>query len=709
MHKKLELPTKSYKQNLREKFISNETSLHINNLFSLLINFEIFFDGKKNGFKDKKIDVSQIFKSLDENKDKLLDKADLEKFCKKNDLFLEKNEISFLMFLFGCKRSDQISIDIFTKAILPIEKFDEVAKKVSIIEDLSVILREVIKVCREIENFKQAINNHEFNVKELFLTLDSNGGGVLTKDELLEGLKKLNIEISDAECRILMREYCMDDDLEIMSFKSFRQMFIPLNSFTPKSDMSIKSRIFSDSLNREDIKHINNFIQNLVRSELKVEKLRQKIVEKKIDLLKIFKLLDVEKDGFLSGDDFIKFIIKSDIASNNNDVNLIVSRFDKDKSNTISREEFISELLPTSSTYGDKGNLAEFLKGIFTEQLIRLKVLEDRKIQLITKKNFRIYELFNLIDETQSGVITNIEFRSKLFEYFEIKASWEDINLLIFKYSSKKDELLLNLEDFKKMFIPATIDYKHNEAFSRPSGRYKSNLDDRLQTPIGKFFRYLVNYEIYMKILRRELKKIDVRSLFSLINVNKTSYITWEEFKDFIIKHEISDSEGDAKLLFSVYDANQNGKISEREFVAEYTENDFSNLFQRKQQNFDHLKTIFVEMKRILSEMERWKENLCERKDFRFLNLYKMFDLDDSNLLSKKEILRFFRKHSIMTNEKLISLLMKKYSLDKEELIDYEEFCLMLLPSKKQKTFDRLTDPNKYGYVKIYIIKFLIF
>lgn len=701
IRKKIDLPGKKYLQNyLKDSLISRETSLNLNSLFTLLINFEIFWDAKKSNFQTKKIDLSQIFKGLDINKDKLIDESDIKKFCSKNELILENDEISFILFLFDPKRTKQITQETFLKEFSPIEKFDEVARKVGALEEISNILREITKVCREIEANKQSINQHEFNIKELFMRMDSNGSGVLTKDELLEGFQKLSLEISDSDCRILMREYCLDDDLQIMSFKSFRQMFIPVNSVHSVTSLN-SSRV--ETLTKEDLRHVSNFMKNLVRSERKIEKLRQTLMEKKVDLLKIFKILDAQNDGFLSGDDFIKFLVKNDISSNKTDINLIVSRFDKDKSQTISREEFVSELLPTPASYGDKGDISEMLKSIFTEQLIRLNVLEKRKIELIKTRNFKIYELFNILDETHSGVVTNIEFRSNLYEYFEIKSTWEEINLLMYKYSSKKDELVLNLEDFKKMFIPVTIDYQKNEAFAKPVGKARG-LDDKFKGPISKFFRYLLNYEIFMNILRKELANVDLPKVFSLVNVRRSSYITWEPFKDFIIKHGISESEEDAQLLFSVYDVNQDGKITEKEFVSEYRERDLSNLFLKKQKNFDYLKTIFLEMKRILNEIEKWKENLSERRDFSIANLFQMFDYNDSSQLTKSEMFRFFRKNGIMTNENLITLLIKRYSFDNDDLMSYEEFCLMFYTN--QKSFARLADPRKHGYVIFFIKDF---
>ena len=701
IRKPIELPSRKYLTKHKiDNIISYETKQYLNTLFLLLQNFEIYWNGIKTTMQQKKFDVAQAFKNLDQKKDGIIDLPDLESFVKKNDLQFDKIELLFILFLFEPRLTGQISLETFKIELSPIERFDEVAQKVSILEDISEILREIIKACREIEGYKQNLNKHEFNYKELFQMLDFNGGGVLNKVELLAGLKHLGIEISDAECRILMREYCIDNDLEVMNFQCFKQMFLPLNSMGSSADLAKDSSRLR-TIKNEDVKNIQIFFKNIVQAERKVEKFRQSLIEKKVDLMKIFKILDAQNDGFLSGEDFIKFIIKSDISSNKSDINLLVSRFDKDKSGTISREEFILELIPTPASFGDKGGDAELLKDIFTEQLIRLKVLEQRRLELLRKKNFKIWQLFQLFDESNSGVLTNIELRESLLDIFEINTTWEDINLLINKYSKQKDELIMSLDDFKRIFIPIAGDYKNTDAFNKPVGKANKEIDEGLKNLIGRFFVYLISYETYMRILRKELenKRSNLNKLYSLLNIKKTQQITWENFKEFALKYEIADTEDDIKLLFAVYDTSDKGKLSEQEFVNELKPRNLNNLLNKRMENFEALKTIMREMKRICRIMEKWRQTLALQSDFRLINLFQMFDYNESEQIGKSEIMTFFKKKGIFTNEKLIDLIMNRYSLDNNELMGYEEFGLMLMPAAKQKNFDKILETNRSGYV----------
>ena len=707
IRKKMELPGRKYLSNyMKDKIISHDTKLLLNKLFLMLCNFEVFWNGIKTTMQQKNFDVVQAFKNLDLNRDNLVDAGDIDSFYKKNELpLIDKTDTQFILFLFEPRNTGQVTLENFKSELSPIEKFEEVAKKVSILEDISEILREFIKVCREIEGYKQTINQKDFNMKELYQLLDTNGGGVLTKDELLSGLKRLHCEVSDAECRILMREYCQDNDLEVMNFESFRQMFTPLNVISNmETQSSLRSSRVSLAINKEDIKNISTFFKNVIASEKKAEKFRQLLVTKKVDLMKIFKVLDSQNDGFLSGEDFIKFIIKSDVSSNKNDINLLVSRFDKDKSGTISREEFVMELLPTPASYGDKGDDGELLKGLFTEQLIRLKVLEQRKIELLKKKNFKICDLFNVLDENGSGILSNVEFRTGLYAIFDIKiTSWEEVNLLIYKYSRRKDDLMMELEDFKRFFIPISGDYKNTEAFGKPVGK-KRDVDENLINLTAKFFTYLIRYESFMRVTRGIInqKNLNLSKWFSLLNNKKSQQITWENFKEFAMKYEIASSEEEIKMIFSVYDINGNGKISEQEFISELKPRDLSTLFQKKQENFDYLKIILLELKRNMLDVENMRKLLFKQPDFKIINLYKMFDLDDSYQVSKSEMLRFFKKHGIFTSEALVELLLKRYSLDNNMLMNWGEFCIMLMPVVKDKNVEKVMDSSRYGYVIFY-------
>lgn len=696
---------------MKDKIISHDTKLLLNKLFLMLCNFEVFWNGIKTTMQQKNFDVVQAFKNLDLKRDTLIDAGDIDEFYKKNELpLIDKTETQFILFLFEPRNTGQVTLENFKAELSPIEKFEEVAKKVSILEDISEILREFIKVCREIEGYKQTINQKDFNMKELFELLDANGGGVLTKDELLSGLKRLHCEVSDAECRILMREYCQDNDLEVMNFESFRQMLTPLNVVSNmETQSSLRSSRVSLAINKEDLKNIAAFFKNVIASEKKAEKFRQSLVTKKVDLMKIFKVLDSQNDGFLSGEDFIKFIIKSDVSSNKNDINLLVSRFDKDKSGTISREEFVMELLPTPASYGDKGDDGELLKGLFTEQLIRLKVLEQRKIELLKKKNFRTCDLFNVLDENGSGILSNVEFRTGLYAIFDIKiTSWEEVNLLIFKYSRRKDDLMMELEDFKRFFIPISGDYKNSEAFAKPMGK-RRDVDESLINLTGKFFTYLIRYESFMRVTRGIInqKNLNLSKWFALLNTKRSQQITWENFKEFAVKYEIASSEEEIKMIFSVYDINGNGKISEQEFISELKPRDLSTLFQKKQENFDYLKIILLELKRNMLDVENMRKLLFKQPDFKIINLYKMFDLDESYQISKSEMLRFFKKHGIFTNEALVELLLKRYSIDNNMLMNWGEFCIMLMPVVKDKNVEKVMDSSRYGYVIIFFLKFL--
>ena len=261
----------------------------------------------------------------------------------------------------------------------------------------------------------------------------------------------------------------------------------------------------------------------------------------------------------------------------------------------------------------------------------------------------------------------------------------------------------MELEDFKRFFIPISGDYKNTEAFGKPVGK-KRDVDENLINLTAKFFTYLIRYESFMRVTRGIInqKNLNLSKWFSLLNNKKSQQITWENFKEFAMKYEIASSEEEIKMIFSVYDINGNGKISEQEFISELKPRDLSTLFQKKQENFDYLKIILLELKRNMLDVENMRKLLFKQPDFKIINLYKMFDLDDSYQVSKSEMLRFFKKHGIFTSEALVELLLKRYSLDNNMLMNWGEFCIMLMPVVKDKNVEKVMDSSRYGYVIFY-------
>lgn len=102
----------------------------------------------------------------------------------------------------------------------------------------------------------------------------------------------------------------------------------------------------------------------MLECECAIEDLRVSLQKKKTPLASLFSTLDVQRDGFITSEDFIKFLIKSDISSTKSDVKLLIQRFDRDCEGTITREEFIRELTQTPGNYGEGGDDAEFLVAI---------------------------------------------------------------------------------------------------------------------------------------------------------------------------------------------------------------------------------------------------------------------------------------------------------------------------------------------------------
>lgn len=197
--------------------MSYDTKKKIHKLFTLMINFENYWNGIKTTMASKSFDNEKAFKNLDIDKNGTITNKDLENFCSKNDVNSYTNlERKFFFFLFDPNGIETISLETFKKEISPIEKMDKILQKVSVMDDLNDLLKEMIKICRQIETFKKRISQYSIYTKDIFLKIDENCGGSITKKELNRGLDKMGIDLNDEECALIIRQYSQDDDLEII-------------------------------------------------------------------------------------------------------------------------------------------------------------------------------------------------------------------------------------------------------------------------------------------------------------------------------------------------------------------------------------------------------------------------------------------------------------------------------------------------------------
>ena len=114
------------------------------------------------------------------------------------------------------------------------------------------------------------------------------------------------------------------------------------------------------------------------------------------------------------------------------------------------------------------------------------------------------------------------------------------------------------------------------------------------------------------------------------------------------------------------------------------------------------------------SVLESIKENLCLKDDITLEDLFYDFDISKQHEIKMEDFLQVCKNFGIFPTSDQIYLLFKKYDLDCDKVLNYTEFCQMILPIKKEYIIiisNRQINPLKNNEISSetkYMIKELI-
>jgi Ca2+-binding EF-hand superfamily protein len=199
-----------------------------------------------------------------------------------------------------------------------------------------------------------------------------------------------------------------------------------------------------------------------------------------------------------------------------------------------------------------------------------LRKLESKRKNLSMRFDFCLTEMFNQIDQGQTGYLTlnNLDNYAK---QSGILMNREDWAIILDRHDRDKDGFL-NFAEFTEIFAPYTPEYR-------------KTMTNRSLLQVSTFYQYTVQTKKLLKDLlfsvvtaleNFESNKFKITNgvvansneLFDLLDANKDGYITFHEFKATLVGLGLRMSEQSGKLLFDLFDKNADEKISYGEFHA---------------------------------------------------------------------------------------------------------------------------------------------
>ena len=225
----------------------------------------------------------------------------------------------------------------------------------------------------------------------------------------------------------------------------------------------------------------------------------------------------------------------------------------------------------------NKQNLIEEnqMKEYLIELMIIESKIEEEKIELVSKCDFNIEDAFKIFDIYNKGYLIDDDLKFTLNQ-FGIFVNDYDIRLLMKRFDLNK-KCCLNFTDFFDMIVPfekhyrTLIENRDSNIFSNNYSNYDIFMFST-KNLLKNLFTDLIEYENKLNNIKRNFTtlRLKLKDLFNLIDTNLSNEFNFDDLEKYLKKNHILNNLKDANLLFIRFDKNRDGKIDYCEFEEEF-------------------------------------------------------------------------------------------------------------------------------------------
>eukprot|EP00347_Sterkiella_histriomuscorum_P002529 403367801 len=221
------------------------------------------------------------------------------------------------------------------------------------------ILEEYLRLEKRIEEVKQQLAlKYDFNIFDAFKVLDINGTGAITHADMKKALNDIGIYCSDDEITLFIARYDRDED-GVLKFSEFVDSLISADPYhaTILNRKTSNPYNYRKPLYRDDVFSFSTrqlfhellrttfFVERMLETQRKIN--QQRCEEGTLNLLYLHEVIDVDQDQALTRFELRRFLAdKARIYATENEINLLMNKFDMDRDYKITVEEFVRELTP---------------------------------------------------------------------------------------------------------------------------------------------------------------------------------------------------------------------------------------------------------------------------------------------------------------------------------------------------------------------------
>ena len=210
-------------------------------------------------------------------------------------------------------------------------------------------LKALIQSEREIEFAKRDLmRQKDFNAEDAFRLFEVEGTGVVTKKDLIYGLKLLGIKPTNNQITIIFNRY----DLNGNNFMEYHDFFDMVISFKDEDRKEEANRKPNRRIGNRNIKIFSQRTRELfkklflviIEEEERLEELKQRLNINENVMREIFNKINVDKDGLCNKNEFANYCLKNKICKERKDAHLIFIRLNKNRDGGLESKEFDMEL-----------------------------------------------------------------------------------------------------------------------------------------------------------------------------------------------------------------------------------------------------------------------------------------------------------------------------------------------------------------------------
>ena len=215
--------------------------------------------------------------------------------------------------------------------------------------DFIKYLKAVAKSEKEIEFARRDLfRQPDFNGEDAFRLFEVEGAGVITKKDLIFGLKLLGIKPTNQQIDLIFNKYDLEDN-SFMRYSDFFDMVVSYKHEDRKEEERRKSnrRIGNRNITifaPKTRELFRNLFLVIIDEEQRLELLKQELNMDDYTLKEIFDKINVDKDGLCDKDEFSSYCLKNRICKEKKDAYLIFIRLNKIRDGGLGNNELKGEL-----------------------------------------------------------------------------------------------------------------------------------------------------------------------------------------------------------------------------------------------------------------------------------------------------------------------------------------------------------------------------